>query len=128
MKILNREEFLNPRELKTKAVPTPELGDDCGVLIRELGADGKIACAREFGDAVDLDGPKAVELRALVLRLSLVDEEGGLLCCEDGDLDRILGKNFDLVVRLGDEAMELSGFIGGDETVEDAVKNSESKD
>lgn len=129
MKILTREEFLNPTELKTKEVPTPELGEGTGVRLRELGADGRMALLSEYGEGVELDGPKAVDLRAKILLHSVIGEDGELLCRDDGDLKRILKHDLDLIVRLGDVAMELSGIGPADEDeAEDAVKNSESGD
>lgn len=127
MKLLTREQFLNPTELKTKEVPTPELGEDTGVLIRELGSDGRIVLLREFGETVNLEGPEALELRAKMLRLSLIDESGELMCPNAEDLDLILRKDMDLLIRLGDEALALSG-IGGDDEDEDTAKNFEGED
>ena len=129
MKLLTREELLNPTELKTEKVQTPELGEDTGVILRELGAYERSKLNDEFGDDVNLSGTRAMLFLGRLLAGSIIGEDGELLCTEDGDVVKLLGHNPDLIKRLGDIAMPLSGIGTTEEGDEpEAVKNSGSEE
>ncbi len=139
MKILTREEFRNPTELKTVEVPTPELGKDTGVILRALGANARMRLLTQFGEGVKLTGEKGLQFIGKLLAGMLVGPDGELLCIDEDDVLRVTDHDLELVKRLGEKAMNLTG-IGVDEDKDDidpddgeaireaAVKNSESGD
>ena len=139
MKILTREEFHNPTDLKTKEVPTPELGEDTGVILRSLGANDRMKLLTKFGEGVKLTGEKGLQFIGKLLAGMLIGPDGELLCIDEADVLRVTDHDLELVKRLGEEAMTLTG-IGVDEDDDDvdpedgeavreaAVKNSGSGD
>lgn len=134
MRILTREELLNPTKLKTERVETPELGEGTGVILTELSAFDRMKLSEKYGDEVKLAGSRALLFLGGLLRMAIVGENGKPICTEEGDIEKLLHHNIGLLKRLGEIAMPLSG-IGvtekddDDEEQEepDAVKNSGSE-
>lgn len=117
MTALTKEEFLANRELKRKHVPVPELGEDKYVILQELGAKPRIELIKKFGDDVEaatIEGPEALQLFVSLLAASLIEENGDLMCDGEADVNRLAGKLPDLLIRLGREALTLSGMSGED--------------
>ncbi len=127
MKILTREEFLNPTDLKTHEEPTPELGADTGVVLRELGSNDRMALLADYGEGVKLKGSEGLVFLGKLLAMSLVGPDGELLCTEDGDELKITGHNLELVRRLGEEALSVSGIgVDEDEDEDDDPEDGEA--
>lgn len=117
MTALTKQEFLSNKELKRKYVSVPELGKDKEVILQELGAQPRIDLLKKFGDEVEaatIEGPEALQLFVSLLAASLIEENGDLMCDTEADLNRLAGKLPDLLIRLGREALTLSGMSGED--------------
>lgn len=126
MRLLNRDEFLNPTELPTKDVPTPELGEDSGVRMRVIGAAARYRLRAMFGDDVEVEDDVAMRFYATLLAETVIGEDGEKLCRDDADIMALCDHDPDLLARLGEEASKLSKIGVTEEEVEEAEKNSES--
>jgi len=118
--LLTREEILQAEDLPTEDVPVPEWGGT--VRVRALKGYER----DKFEDSVtDQEGGTArviaENLRAKLVALSIVDEQGKRLFSED-DVRRLGGKSAKALDRVFSVAQRLSGISSDD--VDELVKNS----
>lgn len=110
--MLNREEILKAKDLKTAVVAIPEWNGE--VTVRELTANRAMALSQRV---------KEDDKQSMILWVtaSVIGEDGNTLF-NDTDEDRaILGQmSAAAIIRIGKKAIELSGL--GDAEVE-AIKN-----
>jgi hypothetical protein len=119
MRFLTRDEIANPTELKVIDVPTPELGEDFGVRLMEMGSAARFRLRNLFGDEVTDED--VIRFYAELLCESLVDEDRKRLFTDPGDVKAFCERDSAFIMRLGEEASQLSGIGAGD--IEDEVKN-----
>lgn len=118
-----REKILEADDRPLREVVVPEWGLGPGeAFIRAMSpadyVDYRLAHREEF-EELGRAGPRA--LADIVVR-TLVDADGERIL-EDDDLEAILEKSGDVVLRLADQAAAVAGFDGAE--LEDAVGNSE---
>ena len=122
MAILNRDAIRAASDITTETVEVPEWGGS--VLVR--GLTGAQRDRFEAGMVEMRKGklaPKLSNVRAQLVALSLVDEQGQRMFSQD-DVEMLGNKSCAALQRIWDVARRLSGL--SDEDVEELTKNSES--
>jgi hypothetical protein len=123
MPILNREQFLSKRPLRTETVDVPELGEGAQVIVSEMTARARDAYERSL---VDLRGktprPMLENVRAKLVARCVVDESGAPLFTE-ADVEAVGDTSAAAMDRLYAAAQRLNGMTKADE--EELVKNSD---
>jgi hypothetical protein len=119
--ILSKSNILSAKDSETIVKEVPEWGGN--VRMRPLSGKGRDefearVSENTVGAVVDVRG-----LKALLLSLVLVDEEGELVFSKE-DIDALNEKSSTVLTRLFEEASKLNGI--GEEKVKDAEKNSDS--
>lgn len=121
MAILNRDQILQAQDIKTQTVPVPEWGGD--VIVKGLTGTERDAYEASCVDTQDgKNVPKLQNIRAKLVSLTLVDEQGKRLFTS-ADLEALGRKSGDVLDRLFDVARELSGLTK--QAMEKARGNSE---
>jgi len=116
-KILGKMDILRIKTLKKQLVPVPEWGGS--VWIQEM-----TAAARDNFDNWVVESKKdRIGMRARIVVATAIDEEGKPIFSEL-DIQDLLVKSSDVIVRLADVGMELSGM--NEAAKVEAVKNSEA--
>lgn len=123
MKLLNRNDILNPRDLPFQDVPLPELGPEVGVRVRTLTSEQLEEYQNTILNARSGKAGKRVDLRgstARLLVLCVVDETGEPLFTE-ADIMALNKQSARTVQTISNVAMELNGLKEAD--LEGLVKN-----
>lgn len=110
MALLNKDQILKAKDLKTEEVSVPEWGGE--VLVRGLTGQGrdsfemKIGLARKSGKTID-------DFRSSLVARCLVDEEGERLFT-DKEVEQLGRKSGAALDRVANVIKELSGMNEGD--------------
>lgn len=114
-KVLGKADLLKAN-LKRVLVPVPELG--ASLWMQEMTAEHVIEF-KKFIDKLRADGNKEttleqdVELMTLVISFSACDENGSLLFSQE-EARGLMRNNLNVLMELGNKALELSGVkVGG---------------
>lgn len=115
--LLNKEQILNAQDLKTIDVEIPEWGGTVR-LSQVMG----YARDRWEQSCIDSKGkPIKENMRARLLAMSIVDEDGNLMFTED-DIEELGKKSANILDKLFMESRNLNAVT--DEDVEELAKNS----
>jgi hypothetical protein len=120
MRFLTRDELNNPTDLETLDLPLPELGNDVGIRLLELGAAPRARVVEMLSD----DDCKMFDVYAVLLEESMIGEDGKKLCGSSDEALAFCGHSPLVVTKVVIAAMKLSKLNITEEEVEDAVKNS----
>jgi hypothetical protein len=122
MAILSKKDILAAVDIKTETVSVPEWGGE--VLVQGMTGTQRDAFEASI---VHLEGKKAAadlaNIRAKLVALSVVDEEGDLLF-DESDVEALGEKSAVALQRVFEVAQRLSGLTQAD--VEELAKNSGS--
>lgn len=120
MSFLTKEAILKSDDLVTEEVEVPEWGGK--VLVRTFQGTQKDKFEQKImtspGESVDMEG-----MRALLISLTVVDEDGNLIFDNNGDVEALGKKSALALDRVFDVAKRLNALTNAD--VEELGKNSE---
>lgn len=119
MRILKRQDILAAAPLKTETIPTPEWGEDSGVIIRALSGLQREALDRAVFEARSTGKPYSV--LGSTAAFSIIDEDGRLQFSPEEVL-QVAQLNQGPLERIWDWQRKHSGL--GAEALEESVKNS----
>jgi hypothetical protein len=126
---LSKEAFLNQNTLRKELCPIPELGGS--VWVRELSGKALLDYRErvqklqdEAGADAEVTPAQSLDLMALLVSLTVVDDDGRLMFTEEEAYQLVYG-SVAVLERLSSKAMELSGISKrvADE-VTDSLKNA----
>ena len=120
--MLSKEQILAVSDLKTEEVSVPEWGGS--VVVRMMtGADrDSFESSMVTVNADGTRSPNMVNMRAKLVALTMVGEDGNLLFSVD-EIGHLAGKSAAALERVFNVAQRLNGMGVG--SVDDAAKNSE---
>lgn len=108
MKLFTRKDeiLMKSRPLARDEVPTPEWGEDTGVLVQALSA----------GDYLDIYGNNSTrdsaQLTGLICARGIIDPEGNRIY-EDDDVPELLQQEYGPIARIADRVLDLTNLEPG---------------
>ena len=132
---MTADEIYEADDLKFEDIPVPEwspgwvkgvgLPDDIEprcLRLLEMSADQAI----EFTDSIQADAKSRNNAIVNIIRLTAVDLDGNRLFAEDGSMQNMMRKSFNVYQRLSTAALKLNGFTSDDD--ETSEETPEKKD
>ena len=125
MRLLTRDEILNASDMVTEVVPTPEWGEDTGIMVRRLTAKERDKYESEYMDVKENSVKVPEQFRApLVVMAAITDDFKPLFTMQD--LEKLALKSGAPIHRAFVVIARLSGMKK--EALEESKKGSPAPD